>query len=413
MILPNRVFAPDTNDLFHLLVESAHDFAMIVMNTDRRILRWSAGAEKLLGWSEAEAVGQLADIFFMPEDRAGHIPSQEIVTALQTGVATDERWHVRKDGKRFWGSGMVRPLYDEAGRLQGIGKVMRDETVRHNAQTELQALLARERRITAALQRPLHIDLAALVVPGLAVAAQYEPAWAEEAEVGGDYYDVFALSGDRAALVIADASGKGLEAAARSVQVRDLVRAFTREDGAEPARVLQRLNGFLNDARTYDGSEENGELGGFVCLVLAVFDARARTITVANAGCEPPIVLRDATQNAEPNAQIVEITGLPLGAYPYAQYTSETVQLTPGDVLLMASDGITEARLPRPPRAFFGVEGMVNSAKCALADAAPDNLPTQWTRHLHKATQTILENARSFGGGNLRDDACVLMARCV
>ena len=61
----------------------------------------------MLGWSEKERVGSTAELIFTPEDRLAQVPQREIREALETGRATDERWHVRKDGSRFWASGVM------------------------------------------------------------------------------------------------------------------------------------------------------------------------------------------------------------------------------------------------------------------------------------------------------------------
>lgn len=121
-----------------LLTESARDFAMLVTDTDRRIVRWNPGAENLMGWTEAEIVGRTADEIFTPEDRAADVPAQESATALRDGRAEDERWHMRKDGSRFWASGVMTSLYEpDTGNLRGFGKVMRDLTERKRWEDEL------------------------------------------------------------------------------------------------------------------------------------------------------------------------------------------------------------------------------------------------------------------------------------
>ena len=92
---------------FRLLVESAKDFAIFYVDTKGRVITWNSGAERILGWSEAEMVGQPAAVLFTPEDRAALVPEGELRQAEKTGRANDERWHVRKDGSRFWASGVM------------------------------------------------------------------------------------------------------------------------------------------------------------------------------------------------------------------------------------------------------------------------------------------------------------------
>src|ERR1700738_2167222 len=92
------------------------------------VLSWSKGAERLLGFTEEEIVGKQCDCFFTPEDVQRGVPQKELEQALATGRGEDDRWHMRKDGSRFWASGAVTPLKDEAGRLRGFAKIMRDRT---------------------------------------------------------------------------------------------------------------------------------------------------------------------------------------------------------------------------------------------------------------------------------------------
>ncbi len=90
----------------------------------------------MLGWTEAEMLGQPPDRFFTPEDNAQDFPREEMRLALARGHASDERWHLRKDGRRFWASGEMTPLKDEAGRVQGFVKILRDRTEHERLNSE-------------------------------------------------------------------------------------------------------------------------------------------------------------------------------------------------------------------------------------------------------------------------------------
>ena len=109
-----------------IFADSVKDYALIEFSEDNRITSWSRGAEQLTGWTEAEVLGQPASIIFTPEDRARGEVEKELETALRDGCAEDERWHLKKDGSRFWASGVLTPLSDRAG----FAKVMRDLTRR-------------------------------------------------------------------------------------------------------------------------------------------------------------------------------------------------------------------------------------------------------------------------------------------
>ena len=117
--------------LFRLFATAVTDYAFILLDRDNRVTGWNPGAEHVLGYAEAEILGQSGQVFFTPEDCARGAADAKIQMALHEGRATDERWHVRKTGTRFWGSGVMTPLRDDPGQLQGFAKVMRDETRQH------------------------------------------------------------------------------------------------------------------------------------------------------------------------------------------------------------------------------------------------------------------------------------------
>ncbi len=117
-----------SRELLRLIIENARDYAIISMDVDRRVTSWSAGAFAILGFTEVEAIGMSADVIFTPEDRSAGAPQAEAGTALAEGRASDERWHVRKDGHRFWGSGAMMAMHDSAGQTRGLVKIFRDQT---------------------------------------------------------------------------------------------------------------------------------------------------------------------------------------------------------------------------------------------------------------------------------------------
>lgn len=94
--------SPGSDELLRLAVESATDFAIFSMDPDGLVTGWNVGAERLLGYEEEEIVGRDGDVIFTPEDRAAGVPDAERAEALAQGRAEDERWHMRKDGSRFW-----------------------------------------------------------------------------------------------------------------------------------------------------------------------------------------------------------------------------------------------------------------------------------------------------------------------
>lgn len=111
-----------------MVAESANDYAIITMDEEGRATSWNKGAEALFGYSEQEMLGQPLDPLFVPEDRAAGVPADELRRAREDGRAEDERWHLRKDGSRFFCSGVTTPLRN--GDMEGYAKIARDVTAR-------------------------------------------------------------------------------------------------------------------------------------------------------------------------------------------------------------------------------------------------------------------------------------------
>ncbi|MGI4800605.1 MAG: PAS domain-containing protein, partial [Janthinobacterium lividum] len=119
------------------ILDGAIDYAIIATDLEGRITRWNEGARRVLGWTEEEMLGQGAECFFTPEDVATGRVRVEMRAALEQGHGTDERWHQRKSGKRFWASGEMTVLRDDAGMAVGFVKVLRDRTREHQASAAL------------------------------------------------------------------------------------------------------------------------------------------------------------------------------------------------------------------------------------------------------------------------------------
>ncbi len=146
-----------SEERFRVLVEGASDYAMFLLDPDRRVIFWSAGTERVLGYSRSEIMGEIADLIFTPEDRANDIPVREAETAKKNGAAPDKRWHLRKNGERFWADGIMTVLRTSSGELRGFAKVFRDATEEKQAQDELgetrDQLEERVRQRTAELEQ--------------------------------------------------------------------------------------------------------------------------------------------------------------------------------------------------------------------------------------------------------------------
>ncbi|HET6781862.1 MAG TPA: SpoIIE family protein phosphatase [bacterium] len=184
-------------------------------------------------------------------------------------------------------------------------------------------LFARQRGIAETLQRSLlRKDLPEM--PGVTAAARYLPA-KTEVEVGGDWYDLFALPDSRIAMVMGDVAGSGLEAASVMGQLQHALRAYAQE-GHAPASVMERLNMLL-------------ELKDMATLVFLIFDPATWTVTYANAGHLPPMTIA-------PDGRVSMLEGgsPPLGGSPLTMYRESSTTLTPGSTILLYTDGLIEVR---------------------------------------------------------------------
>ena len=120
--------AADHATWLRLLLSKTIDTAIILLTIDGEILGWLGAAEPLFGYTSSEAVGLNVRVIFTPEDVEGQLDRQERELALSGGRSEDDRWHVRKDGSRFWGSGVMERVVDDRGRVVGLAKILRDRT---------------------------------------------------------------------------------------------------------------------------------------------------------------------------------------------------------------------------------------------------------------------------------------------
>jgi PAS domain S-box-containing protein len=142
-----------SDDLLDLFLSATEDYGIILLDADGRVHRWSRGAERLFGFQAHEVIGTLAHEIFVSPDRKAGVPEVELQTATEQGRAEDERWHLRKDGTRFWASGVMIALR-ENGILRGYAKVVRDFTER--------------RRLEEAVRRTQKLESVGVLAAGVA-----------------------------------------------------------------------------------------------------------------------------------------------------------------------------------------------------------------------------------------------------
>ena len=243
------------------------------------------------------------------------------------------------------------------------------------------ALQYRERAHVAQTLQASLLPAALPDIPGATVAAEYVAAGGGM-DVGGDFYDVFALDDGAWILVIGDVLGKGAEAAAVTALARYTVRAVAGRSPS-PAATLAALNDEMLRQRNPDRR--------FVTAVLARLEPRAdggARLVVASGGHPPPVLLR-----AGGDAEVVPCPGTLLGVEHDARSFDREIELAPGDTLVLYTDGVTEARRDRPLTP--------EDLGAALRASAPDGAAA--------VAREVVHLAEVGGAGALRDDLAVLV----
>jgi GAF domain-containing protein len=212
--------------------------------------------------------------------------------------------------------------------------------------------------------------------PEIESSSVYLPAGVE-ADIGGDYYDLFRAPGGGIFMVMGDVCGKGVVAATKTSRIKYTVRGLAAA-GLGPSEIISEVNRMIS---------ETGETSDIVTLWVGVLDVETGRLSYANGG-HPPALLKRAEDDS-----IVRFspTGPLLGATALANYDLETVDIGPGDTVLLYTDGVTEARRGNT---FFG-EGRVQRALRQGRDAG-------------EVTQRLLSALDRFVPGAIRDDAAVL-----
>lgn len=122
---------------FSFLVRGISDCAIYMLDREGRVVNWNAGAQRLKGYAESEALGLPVATFYTPEDRAAELDRLALETARTEGRFYGEGWRVRRDGSRFWAHVTIEPMLGEHGESIGFAKITRDMTRFKEAQDRI------------------------------------------------------------------------------------------------------------------------------------------------------------------------------------------------------------------------------------------------------------------------------------
>ena len=275
---------------FEVFSHRVTDYAFITFDVENRITSWSRGAEHILGYSEAEILGQPGSLFFTPEDRACGGPEQELATAQGKGCAEDERWHIRSDGSRFWGSGVMTAHRNTQGHLEGYSKVLRDLTARRVMEERLRESEERFRLFADNV-----IDYALVPVDTAGNIAGWNPGAERtfgytEGEVIGQPVELFFTPEDRQ----------------KGVSERDLSRALA-EGRAEYERWMVRQDGsrFWSCWVTTPMYDEPGSLRGFAKVLRDETKRKELQDRLTESLQEKELLLREIHHRVKNNLAVI------------------------------------------------------------------------------------------------------------
>lgn len=234
-----------------------------------------------------------------------------------------------------------------------------------------------ERHIADTLQKSL------LIIPERIAGVEYGYLYksaTEAVQVGGDFYDIFELEHEKIAIVIGDVSGKGIEAAIVTSVVKNAIRAYIYEDGT-PAIIISKTNDLV--ARVISP-------GNFITIFFALLDTRTGKLSYCSAGHPPAIIKRE-----KGGVDLLEKHSPVIGAFPGMHYRTVKVKLERGDILVLYTDGIIEARRGREFFAETRLIELVRSLKTLSAKEIP---------------RAIFNIVSEFADGKLTDDIAILAA---
>jgi sigma-B regulation protein RsbU (phosphoserine phosphatase) len=270
--------------------------------------------------------------------------------------------------------GVDRYARQVESRLKVVHAAIHAEMVaRHQVVQEL--AVAREIQESFLPKELPHLD-------GWQLAVSLEPA----REVSGDFYDLIPLPNGRWGLLVADVADKGVGAALYMALCRTLMRTYAMEFGTQPELTLSAVNGRIL-------SETHSDM--FVTIFYGVLDPLTATLTYCNAGHTPPhlfCVLRGAGNEVQTDA--LGRTGMALGVVDDAAWTQDSVQMAPGDVLLLYSDGVTEAHNARND--LLGEARVVQAVQARIAQWANALGPSAGALSAQDVLETVLAEMRRF-----------------
>ena len=271
------------------------------------------------------------------EDRNAFAHLQETLRLVNRAASASFRILLPEGGLRHWRA-FAEPVLDTAGTLVAVRGVYQDLTDQYRTELALnatqdqladsEARADNQHQLALALQRAIIPDAPPLLTSsGLAVGVRYRPA-EQESLVGGDWYDATALPDGQILLAVGDVAGHSIRSVAAMTTLRNSLRGLA-ITGANPAQLLR----WLNDVACHFTDDLTAS------VICGIYQPDDRTLRWAHAGHLPPVLIRAGRAQT-----LTAPAGLLLGVMPDVSYEEAHVQLTPGDALLLYTDGLVERR---------------------------------------------------------------------
>jgi sigma-B regulation protein RsbU (phosphoserine phosphatase) len=386
-----RKIAERTHAFLASIVESSED-SIVGTDLDGRIVSWNWGAEKMFGYTAAEALGQIVTMI-MPPDSANALRVIDRIRR-QERVQRFETVRVAKSGRQIDVSVIISPIRDAAGRLLGVSGIYNDMTERRRAEAEIKRLndqlkkensrMSAELEINQRLQQmmlPREEDLRG--IPNVEIAGFMQPA----AEVGGDYYDVIPTS-EGVVLTIGDVTGHGLESGVIAIMVQTAVRTLLASGLHDSGRFFEVLNRVVYDNARRMQCDRN--------LTFSLLRYKEGMVTVSGQHEEVLVVRANGAMERIDTLNL----GFPLGLErDISRFVGDAqVPLQSGEVMAAYTDGITEA---------------VNSAGMTYGlERLAEALRTHHDKPAEGIREAVLKDLREFiGARHLLDDISLLIVK--
>jgi phosphoserine phosphatase RsbU/P len=357
-----------SQETISLMTSAVEQTADVVLITDAqgRIVYVNPAFETTTGYTPDEALGNT------PRLLKSGMHNRDFYNDLWDHLLKGETFsgtivNRTKSAKLYWTQQTITPIKNGAGETTHFVAVHKDITeLRKQNEQELQMRIARR------VQQRFYAG-AAISVAGFDIATAAHPA----DETGGDYVDLFSMPNGLICIGIGDVSGHGLGSALVMALTRAYVRSFAQVE-PDVAKILSRVNRML----VADLDEDR-----YVTLLLVCLDPVSRSLSYASAGHVPGFVVG---HSGEIDA-VLESSGIPLGLFGDAHYVTSVIPFAPPHLLIMMTDGVTEAS-PGPEDTQFATEGVLQYVRQHRQDPA------------RELAQGLCSAARTFAGNKPQTD---------